>query len=122
MLRQLLEIKRHRERGIRIRLTSIDEEELSLDVKAGELKARQRELRAEWQRLACQSGQFNQSGFGKLRAELERTERSDKALTIQLDGLAHERISLGERRVEQQQLLRKNLREQEKFAALVEGS
>lgn len=121
MLSQLLDIKHRRERSLRSALARLADEELALCARQDALHERRYTLYREWRALAAQSGCFDHLELEKLRADLARLEGEDQSLARQLEALAAERAQLARARGEQEGLLRRNLREQEKLLLLLEN-
>ncbi|WP_440216167.1 hypothetical protein [Chromobacterium piscinae] len=121
MLSQLLCIKRRRENSLRAALVRLADEELKLCARRDAIHERRHALYAEWRLQAARSGQFDQTELEKLRAALSRLEGEDQSLQRQLEELAAERLRLTQTRAEQETMLLRNLREQEKLSALLDG-
>jgi hypothetical protein len=121
MLNQLLDVKRRRERSLRAALARLADEELALCARQDAVHARRHTLYQEWRSLARQSGCFDHHGLERLRASLAKLEGEDQALARELETLAAERALLTQARAEQDSLLRRNLREQEKLVLLLES-
>ncbi|MCD5329847.1 hypothetical protein ACFFU8_07890 [Chromobacterium piscinae] len=121
MLSQLLSIKRRRENSLRAALVRLADEELKLCARRDAIHERRHALYAEWRLQAARSGQFDQTELEKLRAALSRLEGEDQSLQRQLEELAAERLRLTQTRAEQETMLLRNLREQEKLSALLDG-
>ncbi|MDE1715961.1 hypothetical protein PWG14_26205, partial [Chromobacterium amazonense] len=119
MLNQLLDVKRRRERSLRAALARLADEELALCARQDAVHARRHTLYQEWRSLARQSGCFDHHGLERLRASLAKLEGEDQALARELETLAAERALLTQARAEQDSLLRRNLREQEKLVLLL---
>ncbi|AOZ52128.1 hypothetical protein LQR31_22125 [Chromobacterium vaccinii] len=120
MLSQLLCIKRRRENSLRAALVRLADEELKLCARRDAIHERRHALYAEWRLQAARSGQFDQTELEKLRAALSRLEGEDQSLQRQLEELAAERLRLTQTRAEQETMLLRNLREQEKLSALLD--
>lgn len=120
MLSQLLCIKRRRENSLRAALVRLVDEELKLCARRDAIHERRHALYAEWRLQAARSGQFDQTELEKLRAALSRLEGEDQSLQRQLEELAAERLRLTQTRAEQETMLLRNLREQEKLSALLD--
>lgn len=120
MLSQLLCIKRRRENSLRAALVRLADEELKLCARRDEIHERRHALCAEWRLEAARSGQFDQTQLEKLRAALSRLEGEDQSLQRQLEELTAERLRLTQTRAEQETMLLRNLREQEKLSALLD--
>ena len=120
MLSQLLCIKRRRENSLRAALVRLADEELKLCARRDAIHERRHALYAEWRLQAARSGQFDQTELEKLRAALSRLEGEDQSLQRLLEELAAERLRLTQTRAEQETMLLRNLREQEKLSALLE--
>lgn len=120
MLSQLLCIKRRRENSLRAALVRLADEELKLCARRDTIHERRHALYAEWRLQAARSGQFDQTELEKLRAALSRLEGEDQSLQRQLEELAAERLRLTQTRAEQETMLLRNLREQEKLSALLD--
>ncbi|MBX9295203.1 type III secretion protein [Chromobacterium piscinae] len=120
MLSQLLSIKRRRENSLRAALVRLADEELKLCARRDAIHERRHALYAEWRLQAARSGQFDQTELEKLRAALSRLEGEDQSLQRQLEELAAERLRLTQTRAEQETMLLRNLREQEKLSALLD--
>ncbi|MFM0515214.1 hypothetical protein [Paraburkholderia sp. RL17-373-BIF-A] len=120
MLTQLLEIKRRRERGWRRSLARLARRDLDLCNTQELLGIRRSALREKWRALASASGQFSQRSLATLRSNLAKLQLEDHAIVRQQDALIAERDQLAKERVEQEALLRCNLREQEKLLLMLE--
>ena len=120
MLSQLLCIKRRRENSLRAALVRLADEELKLCARRDAIHERRHALYAEWRLQAARSGQFDHTELEKLRAALSRLEGEDQSLQRLLEELAAERLRLTQTRAEQETMLLRNLREQEKLSALLE--
>jgi tRNA C32,U32 (ribose-2'-O)-methylase TrmJ len=122
MLMRLLEIKRRRERGMRADLARLDREREELMTRLEQVKAKRVALYEQWRELSARHGQFNQSELGSLRGALSKVEIENKRLHQQCGDIDLEKSQLAQRRTEHEGLLRKNLREQEKLAYMMESS
>lgn len=122
MLKQLLDIKRRREQGLRTRLAHLGEELASLRLHQQELHCRHIELRREWHKLTCQAGCMNQVALSHLRAALCAQENKVKHLEHEQALLLAEQERLNQLLAEQELQLRLNLRKQEKLQLLEEIS
>ncbi|QAU24334.1 type III secretion protein [Dyella sp. M7H15-1] len=122
MLMRLLEIKRRREQGLRAQLARLDREKDELMTRLEQVKAKRVALYEQWRELSARQGQFSQSELGKLRIALSKTEVENKRLQQQVADIDTEKDRLAQCRTEQEGILRKNLREQEKLAYMVESS
>lgn len=121
MLSELLAIKRRRERGLRTGLARLADDELRLCHRQEGLQTRRENLHTDWRILAAESGCFDQRGLEALRASLAKLQGEDQALQHQQGALVVERTQLAQARAEQEALLRRNLREQEKLTLLLEN-
>ncbi|MFR9718006.1 type III secretion protein [Aeromonas diversa] len=121
MLRQLLDIKRRRERGLRTTLARLGEELMSLQLRQQQLTSRQAELHQQWRQLTQQAGCMNQTTLSRLRATLCTLESEVERLAHEQDALIAEQGRLNQLRAEQETRLRLNLREQEKLQLLEEA-
>lgn len=121
MLKQLLDIKRRRERGLRTTLARLCEELTSLRLPQQQLACRQADLRQQWCQLTQQAGCMNQATMSRLRAALCTLESEIARLVHEQDALIAEQGRLNQLRAEQEARLRLNLREQEKLQQLEEA-
>ncbi|WP_279451971.1 type III secretion protein [Aeromonas dhakensis] len=121
MLKQLLDIKRRRERGLRTTLARLGEELMSLRLRQQHLNSRQAELHQQWRQLTQQAGCMNQATLSRLRAALCVLESEVERLVHEQDALIAEQGRLNQLRAEQETRLRLNLREQEKLQLLEEA-
>ena len=119
MLIRLLKLKQRREQSLRAWLVQLAADDARLAARQTAVLEARRELQAAWRALAAHSGQFTQSALEHLRSELACHERQDQSLQNQLDTLVSERLQLAQTLAEQEGLLRKNLREQEKLRVLI---
>lgn len=121
MLKQLLDIKRRRERGLRTTLARLGEELKSLRLRQQHLNSRQAELHQQWRQLTQQAGCMNQATLSRLRAALCVLESEVERLVHEQDALIAEQGRLNQLHAEQETRLRLNLREQEKLQLLEEA-
>lgn len=121
MLKQLLDIKRRRERGLRTTLARLGEELKSLRLRQQHLNSRQADLRQQWRQLTQQAGCMNQATLSRLRAALCVLESEVERLVHEQDALIAEQGRLNQLHAEQETRLRLNLREQEKLQLLEEA-
>lgn len=119
---RILDIKRRRERGLRANLVRLDRESDELMTHLEQIRAKRIVLYEQWRALAARDGQFNQSELGELRVALSKAEVENKRLHQQLGDIDAEKSRLAQCRAEQEGLLRKNLREQEKLAYILESN
>ncbi|MBC8642784.1 type III secretion protein [Caballeronia sp. EK] len=121
MLKQLLEIKSRREQRCRRSLARLADDDLKLVKKQEALHVRRRLLQERWRVLAATSGEFTQHKLATLRADLAKLKSEDQTLQRHQEALVAERSQLATCRAEQETLLRRNLREQEKLMLLLEN-
>ncbi|WP_312978149.1 type III secretion protein [Atlantibacter sp.] len=121
MLKQVLDIKRRRERGLRTILARLGEELQSLRLRQQQLTSRQADLHQQWRQLTQQAGCMNQATLSRLRAALCTLESEVERLAHEQDALIAELGRLNQLRAEQETRLRLNLREQEKLQLLEEA-
>ena len=122
MLKELLDIKRRRERGLRTILAQLDEELKCLRLRQQQLTGRQAELHQQWRLQTQQTGCMNQATLSRLRASLCALESKVERLARERDALIAEQGRLEQLRAEQDTQLRLNLREQEKLQQLEEAT
>lgn len=120
MLNRLLAIKRHREQGLLIRLARLAADDHRLCGQQDVLQGRRQALHGELRFLAATSGCLDRRALATLRTSLAKLAGEDQGLVRQLNALAAERAQLAQTRIEQDLLLRRNLREQEKLNFILE--
>lgn len=120
MLNQLLNIKRLREQTLRTTLALHDEKLQTLLLRVQQLKDNQKTALGLWRQLTHLEGCMNHHDLNQLRTSLSEQENKVLRLAQDLDALENQRGSLIQLRAEQEALLYRNLREQEKLKLLEE--
>ena len=118
---RLLDIKRRREQGLRSGLVRLERESRELIERWQQVRAKRTALYEQWRELCARHGQFNHAELGQLRTELSKVDVENQRLYQQLGDIDAEKNRVAQRRAEQEGLLRKNLREQEKLTYMQES-
>lgn len=121
MLNLLMDAKRRREQGLRAGLARLATEDDGLAAREVALQARRSIVLDEWRALGACSGYYDQRALERLRSAIARLSNEEQTLRRQLDALAAERTQLAQTRAEQEGLLRKILRTQEKLLMIQEN-
>lgn len=118
MLRQLVEIKRQRERSLRNTLAKLVEELASLEAREQQLRARKEKVFEEWRALSQEEGCLDHNALSLLRGAILIVENEAKRLVHDIDSLEKEKKRLENLRSDQEKLISANLLEQEKLHLL----
>lgn len=120
MLKQLLEIKRCRETGLRNRMRRIEAEIAALDDEARAKNEEQRAARTAWLRASEEEHAVGAQNLYRVRRRMSELYEQDQEVSARLDALEAE---VGERRndaAKTDEVLRSNMKGQEKLRAVME--
>ncbi|CAH0535993.1 hypothetical protein [Vibrio marisflavi] len=120
MLGKLLQVKEHKERGLRGKIAQIDFRQQELKAQQDELKSDRLHLWEDWRKNCNQTGVLNHNKLMTFKSKMADLYRKDIQLGEQSKELIERQEKLVEERIALSSALQKNRKEQEKLKYLIE--
>ncbi|MGF1740037.1 hypothetical protein L4C34_02945 [Vibrio profundum] len=120
MLVRLLQIKKHKERGLRGKIAQIDYRNKELKALQAELKTIRLNLWEDWRKRCNQSGVLDHSKLMTFKSVMADLYRRDLQMGEETNNLQERRQKLMDDRLNLSSALQKNRKEQEKLKYLIE--
>ncbi|MCL9783817.1 hypothetical protein M9194_20535 [Vibrio sp. S4M6] len=120
MLVRLLQVKKHKERGLRGKIAQIDYRHKELKALQAELKTNRLHLWEDWRKRCNQTGVLDHSKLMTFKSVMADLYRRDLQMGEENSQLQERQKKLMAERLELSSALQKNRKEQEKLKYLIE--